>query len=137
VDSSLVIDVVKKSDAGALDYDLYTLSGTKIKRITNPFNLPLRVFKNDQAEPGVLYVGKWGNNYVFWSYDDKRLGYEKFWLANDDGQVLKTAYFQSKQLGMRFENEQGGKLRNGSIFVLGHIGKEGIVTELSISEMFK
>jgi hypothetical protein len=29
------------------------------------------------------------------------------------------------------------KLMNGSIFVLGHNGKDGIVTELSPYEMFK
>ena len=32
------------------------------------------------------------------------MGYEKFWLVNEDGEVLKTKFFESKQFGLGFEN---------------------------------
>lgn len=136
VDSTLVIDTLDNS--GDLNYALYSIKGQKIKNISNPYNLPDRVFRNEQATGSVLYLGKWNNKYLFWYIDPKRIGYEKFWLVNDDGEVLKTKFFESKQFGTGYEDfEEFKKLRNGSIFVFGHKGKQGIITELSPAEMFK
>jgi hypothetical protein len=136
VDGNIVIDMIKETDPGSLDYDLYTLFGKRISRISNPYNLPSSVFTGEQAKPGVKFIGKWNGKYIFWEFDENRIEYEKFWLVNEQGTLLKTKYFQSKQFGLGFEYISG-KLRNGNIFVLGHNGKDGIVTELSTAEMFK
>jgi len=137
LDSNLIIDV-NKPKSFDLDYKLYNLKGQKIKNINNIYNLPPKVYRNDQAVTGVIYLGKWDNKYLFWYIDDKRLDFERFWITNDNGDVLKTKYFQSKQFGNGFEEVgEFKKLRNGTIYILGYNGKDGIITELSPAEMFK
>lgn len=139
LDGGLIIDVINNSVGNGMTYDLFTLSGTKVKSIPNAYNLPPSLFVDNRTPTDAVYLGKWNNKNVFWYIDDKRqVGYEKFWIADDDGNVLKTKFFQSKIFGTGFENiEEVKKLRGSSIFIFGHNGKDGIITELSLTEMFK
>jgi hypothetical protein len=137
IDSTLITDLVTTANGGAWNYCQYNLSGKKKRKINNPYELPSTVYIKDQAKTGVLYLGKWNNKYVFWFIDDSRMGYEKFWLVNEKGTILSTKYFLSKKFGTGFENlEEFKKLRNDSIFIFGHDGKDGIVTELPLTGMF-
>jgi hypothetical protein len=134
-DSLLILDVM--NEKATLNYYLYSQSGEFIRKVNNAFALPANVIIKDQAITGVIYLGKWDNEYVFWYIDDKRNGYEKFWIANNTGKIIKTVYYKTNMLGSTFENPGDyTKIKNNSIYILRHNAETGIITELSLKDMF-
>lgn len=135
LDTMLVLDVLNSNMT--LNYYAYSLSGKFYKNTQNPFDLPNNIYAKNRSVTDAVYIGKWNDKYVFWDVDSRRQGYEKYWLVNVNGDVLKTRYYQSKVFGETFEiPENYEKIKNNTIYVFGHNGTDGIITELSLSDMF-
>jgi hypothetical protein len=141
MDSSLVLmvfDNKKKIDMGTeVGYVEYTLSGKLIKEVGNSCNLPKVIFPKEVELKGTQYLGKWNNGFVFWDWDiDKDL--YMFILRNNKGELVATENIDEKVFGKSFYGNpvEHKKLRNGSIFILGHDEKDAIITELPLKELF-
>ncbi|MES2377294.1 MAG: hypothetical protein V4553_11975 [Bacteroidota bacterium] len=137
IDSTLIVDNNDKVDISLTNYQLYTLTGQKNGITFNAYNIPEDIVKNKDIRNSV-YLGKWNGKYLFWTVDDKRLDFEKYFLVNNKGAIEKTKSLNSKPFGHGFEDyEEFKKLRNGVIYIFGYKGKGGIITQLSVTEMFK
>ena len=137
-DTSLIMEIFNNQKSIDMSTELgivlFSLTGKFIKQVNNVYNLPSNL---NPKSYDVQYLGQWNDDYVYWDYDlDNRL--YKFILRNKKGEIIATQNIDKKVFGKSFYGNpiEHKKLRNGSIYILGHDEKEVIITELPLKELF-
>ncbi len=135
VDSLLIVDVLGDDTSFTLNHFAYNLLGEKKGKINNAYFLPV-AFNN--ISHSAQFLGIWNNYYLFWDYDTANSSNDKYWIANQSGKIINQTTFSNKLLGHNFSNpEVYRKYLNGFIYVLGYKDKIGIISKLSVEELFK
>ncbi|MGZ3763779.1 MAG: hypothetical protein ACXVB0_11205 [Mucilaginibacter sp.] len=138
-DNSLVIEL---SGDSKLTYEQYTLFGKFLKQVPNDSAIAQSIIPGKDKDLA-QFLGKWGNNYVFWDLvDEKDSQIQKFWLVDKDGTVLSTKSLINRNnvFGSSYVDnpDEHRKVRNGKLYVLGHsrTGNFALITEVPLQSFF-
>jgi hypothetical protein len=126
--------ILESTNNGNSNYNQYSLDDKYIKAVPNQYNIPPAVLTNNEFE----FLGKWNESYVFWSIPESKTYVEKLWLMDKKGQILASRILPDGFSGNGYaENpREHRKVRNGSFYVLGRIGKNALITEVPLASFF-
>jgi len=137
-DTSLIVELFNNQKSIDMATErgiiLFSLTGKFLKQVNNIYNLPSNLNPKSRE---VQFLGQWNDAYVYWDYDlDNRL--YKFILRNKKGEIIATQNIDEKVFGKSFYGNpiEHKKMRNDSIYILGHDEKNAIITELPLKELF-
>lgn len=137
-----VLDTARQSDC----FKLLKLNEGLIENAENQnsYNLPDSLFIANPKHIEIQYLGQWREFFLFWAWDAitpgaKGVGYYKFFFEDKHCKIIGISTFDEKIFGkMLFAGgDQYRKLRNSKIYILGQDGKNALITELSVEELYK
>lgn len=150
IDSLFILQLFENNNSVPVQshyvYAILNLEGKIIGKAENQnsHNLPDSLILSNPTHMDIQYLGVWKNNYLFWAWymitpGPNGDGYYKVYFEDKHGKIIGVSTFNKKIFGATFylTTDELKKLRNGKIYILGQDGKNALITELSVEELYK